>query len=420
MSSRPEKLGRYRVSWAPDGTATVHDVPVFERVSRAGRDYDTSWLVGAVNRFADERKTGFRPALHVGHCRDEFDEKPACGFLDRLRVDSGKLYGDFAHVQPDTFDSLARGQYPYVSVEAWHAKGKLKSVALLGSSPPQIKASPLHLAEGFREYETFRERGTGKEPGELVDRFIVRAFSRDGFWAATLGGDTGAAREGAAPRDLFQATKEAIMAMHEGEKGMMPEEAKAADEGGELTDDQKLGDLTVADLKELIVATVMDLMEDEEGGEAENAPPAEPAPAAFAEGAVPAPIKAVLDRMSEEVTKSRDEVTRMRGRLRASRLSEIFTELKAQGYSWDQKVVDHFTELLANQEDDAWPTTIEVLKLAGTRVAGRSPLDYAGTNPHAPSTDNFSDAAKQAIEAAKPKNAQELSNVYLKLLGSNS
>src|SRR3990167_6452732 len=258
LKAKADKLGKYRVTWAPDGTATVHDVPIFQSVSRAGREYDKPWLNRAVLNFTNERAKGFRPAIHVGHCRDEFDERPACGLLDRLRVDGNRLYGTFDKVQPETFTSLLRGEWPYVSVEAWHERGKLKSLALLGSSPPQIKSEPLHV----HEYETFREKG------ELVDRFFVRAFTRDAKRPVTGGVDS----------DLFQATKEGMMPNHTEE-----ERAKNAVEGDGEAAPQKISDMTTDELAELIGSIVDDKIEalaNEDKDEGEDEKGGDPPPAA--------------------------------------------------------------------------------------------------------------------------------------------
>lgn len=395
---KPNKLGKYPVTWNADGTARVHGVPIFQVVSRAGRNYDRSWLVGAVNRFADERKTGFRPTIHVGHCRDEFDERPACGLLDALTVDGSRLLADFDRVQPETFDSLARGEWPYASVEAWYEKGKLKSLALLGSSPPQIKSEPLHVV---REYESFRE-----PDGALVDRFFVRAFPRDAARVVTRGVDI----------DLFQQTKEGLMAMHEDHN------PDAGAPGGDAA--VKIADLTTDDLIELIGQVVEDKLEEfakedeeEESAAAAGTPVGEAAPAAaFKEGAVPAEIQSVLDKMAERMDQANAELTKLRGETRAAKLNARFTELAAQGYTWQQPVADHFREVLAAQDEADWPATFEVMKAAGTRSAGRSPLDFAGVNPASQTAEQFAEQAKAAVAEAKPKDAKALADVYFRLL----
>jgi len=390
LKPNPSKLGKYRVTWGPDGTATVYDVPIFQAVSRAGREYDKPWLNRAVLNFTNERAKGFRPAIHVGHCRDEFDERPACGLLDRLRVDGNRLYGTFDKVQPETFTSLLRGEWPYVSVEAWHERGKLKSLALLGSSPPQIKSEPLHVVS---EYETFRDRG------ELVDRFFVRAFTRDAKRPVTGGVDS----------DLFQATKEGMMPMHTEE-----ERAKNAAEGGDDKAPIKVSDMTTDDLAELIGEILQDKLddlledededEDEEGGEPSATPPAAPAaaPAGFSEGGQgAAEYKAVLDRFAEQITKQDAQIVRLVGEARGAKINTHLMQLRGEGYTWKQDVLDLFTDRLAGQEEAEWPATIAVLKNAGTReVVKASPLDFT-PKAQQQSADSFREALDEKTKGAK-------------------
>lgn len=153
----------YRATKHPDGTWTIHDVPVFAsnrlRKIEVTREWQEKALAKAQRRLND---VGHIPPLHENHTGTGETVK-ALGFFVPKRVgtlrtvtedDTGALvtrdeaatYADFVKVPDAEYQRIKRGELPYVSVEAGLADHELHSAALLPCAPA-IKTPPINISQ---------------------------------------------------------------------------------------------------------------------------------------------------------------------------------------------------------------------------------------------------------------------------------
>lgn len=132
----------------PDGTYAVRGVPIFALGEHRGFPYDESWARRALKTFARLKKEhGYLPPVVLGHTTDDGQEKPAVGFLDRLRLIGSHIVADIVNLGKDAFDEIRAGRWPYRSVEVFDRAAQITALALLGGTPPYLKTAPLHFAE---------------------------------------------------------------------------------------------------------------------------------------------------------------------------------------------------------------------------------------------------------------------------------
>lgn len=153
----------YRATKHPDGTWTIHDVPVFAsnrlRKIEVTREWQERAVAKAQRRLAE---VGHIPPLHENHTGTGETVKNL-GFFVPKRVgtlrtvtedDTGALvtrdeaatYADFTRIPDAEYQRIKRGELPYVSVEAGLADHELHSAALLPCAPA-IKTPPINISQ---------------------------------------------------------------------------------------------------------------------------------------------------------------------------------------------------------------------------------------------------------------------------------
>ena len=145
-------------------TYRVLDVPVFRLGNHRGFCYDRAWAERALGNFRADADAGRLPSVILGHSMEGV-EKPAVGFLDRLRRIGDTLYADLKGLHSEVFRQIRRGMWPQRSVEVVRGAARVAALALLGSSSPYHKFPALG--------ESFGESGSGGsvwKPWE-TDRF---------------------------------------------------------------------------------------------------------------------------------------------------------------------------------------------------------------------------------------------------------
>jgi hypothetical protein len=131
-----------------DGTYTIRGVPVFELGKHRGFQYDESWAKRALRSFAKLKKDrGYLPPVILGHTADDGHEKPAVGFMDRLRLTGSHLVADLVGISRELFEQVRKGCWPYRSIEVFDKEAQITALALLGGTRPYMKTDPLHFAE---------------------------------------------------------------------------------------------------------------------------------------------------------------------------------------------------------------------------------------------------------------------------------
>ena len=165
-------MGSTAFTWerSSDGTYTVRGVPIFELGDHRGFRYDESWARKALRNFARLRKErDFLPPVILGHTRGGGDEKPAVGFMDRLRLIGGRIVADLRGIGQDLFNEIRAGRWPYRSVEVFDRDAQITALALLGGTPPYMKTEPLHFADDgaagiWIDSDTLPEIAAGGQP----------------------------------------------------------------------------------------------------------------------------------------------------------------------------------------------------------------------------------------------------------------
>jgi len=131
-----------------DGTFTIRGVSIFDLGTHRGFRYDESWARRALRSFAKLKKErGYLPPLILGHTTDDGQEKPAVGFMDRLRLSGSRLLADLTGLSRELFEQVRKGCWPYRSVEVFDKDAQITALALLGGTRPYMKTEPLHFAE---------------------------------------------------------------------------------------------------------------------------------------------------------------------------------------------------------------------------------------------------------------------------------
>jgi|GEM_PF-1501851 len=139
---------RYGWEQAADGTFAIRGVPVFELGEHRGFRYDEAWARKALKTFVRlKSEHGYLPPVILGHTTEEGDEKPAVGFLDRLRLVGSRLVADIVGLSKKLFEQIRAGRWPYRSVEVFDRAAQVTALALLGGTPPYMKTAPLHFAD---------------------------------------------------------------------------------------------------------------------------------------------------------------------------------------------------------------------------------------------------------------------------------
>lgn len=171
---------------ARDGTYIIRNVPIFELGNHRGFDYDESWARRALQSFARHKsERGYLPPVILGHTRDDGEEKPAVGFLDRLRLVGRRIIGDLSGVAKELFDEIRAGRWPYRSVEVFDRAAQITAVALLGSTPPYMKTPPLHFADDgsagvwIERHEFDQIEGGRMEAAQNAEQNDIRQFSEE-------------------------------------------------------------------------------------------------------------------------------------------------------------------------------------------------------------------------------------------------
>lgn len=172
-----------------DGKHAVRGVPIFALGEHRGFAYDEAWARRALRTFVRlKREHSYLPPVILGHTTDGAEEKPAVGFLDRLRLVGRHIVGDLVGLSKDVFEEIRAGHWPYRSVEVFDRAAQITALALLGGTPPYLKTAPLHFADDgtaavWLDGENLPRLGSGRlEDGgtmQETDRKRVRKFSED-------------------------------------------------------------------------------------------------------------------------------------------------------------------------------------------------------------------------------------------------
>lgn len=147
--------GNYRASQEPDGTWTIHDVPIFgenleEYVLKNGSKhrlaYDRAWLESAVTRAQARAADGYLAPLHVNH-HGEGKPTPRAGFILPSAVRditlAGKkvaaIFADLKKIPAAIYEQIKSLELPYRSAETpIRGEPEVLSLALL-PDPPRFK-----------------------------------------------------------------------------------------------------------------------------------------------------------------------------------------------------------------------------------------------------------------------------------------
>lgn len=130
----------FRTTQHDDGTYTIHGVPIFQLGNHKGFDYSREWGKKLITNHQQMSDGGYAPSVILGHNKpNQSDEKPAKGRLDNLDLDGDLIKADLSGIQPETFESIKKGEYPHRSVEVNPAKAQISALALLGGTAPYHK-----------------------------------------------------------------------------------------------------------------------------------------------------------------------------------------------------------------------------------------------------------------------------------------
>jgi len=161
----------YRATQQPDGTWTIHDVPVMAEVrdgERAkGRSVDRDWLEGAVAKArARADQDGYIAPTHVHHHDDGVPTERAGHLVPRAvrRMpyegrDRWTLFADMTDIPQVIYDRIRAGDLPYRSVEFEWSTPEVLSLALMPDEVPFFRFGLLRIAEEQpRDPETAPQR----------------------------------------------------------------------------------------------------------------------------------------------------------------------------------------------------------------------------------------------------------------------
>lgn len=148
----------YRCEPDDAGTFTIRDVPIMGEVPKGEKGNESpvgkEWLEAALAKLQTRAAEGYLPPLHLRH-HDWGAKAERAGVWRATRVgeiayDGGKMWAIFADLElvPEaTRAAMARGEWPYRSVEIHsYAEHEIGSLALLDSEAPFFKFPLLRLA----------------------------------------------------------------------------------------------------------------------------------------------------------------------------------------------------------------------------------------------------------------------------------
>lgn len=162
----------YRATIHRDGSATLHDVPVFlEHELEDGRVIDRAWLSAALQRnrrrwlgwSADGHDGGYLAPLHVEHTvtqdgrhqpRERAGHMRLTRLVDRVYEGSRKatLLADLERIPEKIYARIKAGQLPYLSVEVHDFDThEIDSCALMASTVPFFRLPLLGVSSERRE-----------------------------------------------------------------------------------------------------------------------------------------------------------------------------------------------------------------------------------------------------------------------------
>lgn len=164
---------------------SIKGIEIFRTGTHNNDTYTTQDLDDMI---AAHRALDFRPALKLGHSKDQ-PGAPAYGWITNLKRVGQKLYADFEDMHHSVTDAIRDGRYGRVSAEIYFGlkrgektyRRALKAVALLGAEVPAVAGlTPLHkmefVASGFDSVALAAQTPMGHlSAGEELDD-LIRAF----------------------------------------------------------------------------------------------------------------------------------------------------------------------------------------------------------------------------------------------------
>ena len=135
--------GNFKWTENPDGTVTVHNVPIFSTCIRGETKYDRAWLDAAASFAAQAAKDGHFPPMHVHH-HGGSDRPQSAGAFHIKGVREMPFKGrkvpmhvaDLIFTNLSVFNAVKDKRLLYRSVETDHAGKRILSLALLDSEAP--------------------------------------------------------------------------------------------------------------------------------------------------------------------------------------------------------------------------------------------------------------------------------------------
>jgi hypothetical protein len=168
---------QYQTSTNDDGSINVHDVEIFKLGKHKGFDYSYSWAQQLLNNHRELEQTGYLPSVIIGH-NDGFEEKPARGFLQNIRLEGDVLKADITKIPEAVFQSLKNREYPHRSVEVNPEDARITALALLGGTPPYHKLPIMEFSgkEGCEiiEFNESPAQGVLAEIRQMFAEFFER------------------------------------------------------------------------------------------------------------------------------------------------------------------------------------------------------------------------------------------------------
>jgi len=158
MTTTQTQFGGYQATKSPDGTLTIHRVPIFVECSRGSVDFDAQWIAAAVIKAKQAESEGYLPPLHVRHHEDgpgPDDVRPA-GFFRILEASPITFKGtrrlavfaDLVITDPTVEADVLSKRLPYRSVEIFDVEAPaIDSLALLDHEAPYLELPMLMVAD---------------------------------------------------------------------------------------------------------------------------------------------------------------------------------------------------------------------------------------------------------------------------------
>lgn len=171
------------VSKQVDFSNSIKGVEIFAPGTHNGDAYTERDIDDMVDAAA---KLDFRPAIKVGHTKNDNPGAPAYGYVENLRKQGGKLVADLTDMHDSVVDAIRSKAYDRLSSEIYfnlkrggnQYRRALKAVALLGSEVPAVASLvPLHkmefAAEGYESLSAL-EQDLTVESKALLDSMAER------------------------------------------------------------------------------------------------------------------------------------------------------------------------------------------------------------------------------------------------------